>query len=204
MPSLRRSRWSALLSSSANRRPMRALQLLGLAGLAAAAPQVALREPEGEDSTCDGPVVKLEGSAEAIQQAVDAAASVWLHKTTAATLNLRPGQLATIQAIDGLTNVTVTIPDLEALVAEQAGKRAQNWTVADSIATRCAGTQLTSDSKLCGVHADPFFDEYREIEMIHLYMEALALEHPTLALYIPSVGDSYEGRNIPALQIGGK
>lgn len=53
------------------------LLLLLALGLAAAAPQLSLlRGLEGEDSSCDGPVVKLEGSAEAIQRAVDLSASV--------------------------------------------------------------------------------------------------------------------------------
>jgi hypothetical protein len=179
--------------------------LLLLCGPAAMAAPASPRTV-AEDATCDGPVVKFEASsAEALQAAVSQAASVWRVQGNAATVNLRPGQLAALERTPGIENVSVTIPDLAALVGEQAAERSRNWTVADSVASRCANPDKARLSpELCGAQSDPFFDEYREIEVIHLYMEALALEHPAITTFVPNVGDSYEGRPIPALMIGGE
>ena len=159
-----------------------------------------------QDATCDGPVVRVEARTKAgLQAALEQASSVWRVQGNTATINLRPGQLAALERTDGVANVTVTIPDLAALVQEQAARRSKNWTVADSVATRCSNPEKAQASpKLCGARHDPFFDEYREVELIHLYMEALALEHPAITTFIPSVGDSYEGRPIPAIMIGGE
>ncbi len=159
-----------------------------------------------KDSTCDGPVVTVEASTrEGLQAAIEQASSVWRVQGNSATINLRPGQLSALKRIEGIANVTVTIPDLAALVGEQAARRRKNWTVADSVASRCSDAEKARASpKLCGAQNDPFFDEYREVELIYLYMEALALEHPDITTFVPSVGDSYEGRPIPALMIGGE
>lgn len=160
-----------------------------LTAVAAAAPAVPRRV--AEDSTCDGAVLKVQAdSAEALDAALAQAASVWRVAGNTAHINVRPGQVAAVQSIPGL-NVTVTIPDLEGLVRDQKAKRFGNWSLAASQAVR-------------GAKADPFFDEYRELEVIHLYMEALHAEHPAITTFIPSIGESYEGRPIPALLVGGE
>eukprot|EP01049_Picozoa_sp_SAG25_P005954 SAG25_NODE_427_length_8159_cov_9.134491_7_plen_105_part_00 len=68
-----------------------------------------------------------------------------------------------------------------------------DWRVADSLASRCTTHGGRASQLVCGAESDPFFDEYREMELIHLYMEALALEHPTITEFIPSIGASFEG-----------
>ena len=49
-----------------------------------------------------------------------------------------------------------------------------------------------------------FFDDYRELDVVLEYLAALALEHPLLARFIPSIGPSYEERDISGIAIGGR
>ena len=139
--------------------------LLLLASAAASAPVAAPTQQAAEDSTADGPVVKLVADTPAaLASALRQAASVWSVRGDTATINLRPGQLDALGRTPGLRVADVPIPDLALLVAEQeAERRNKTWTLAASQAVR-------------GARRDPFFDTYREYEVIHLYMEALALE----------------------------
>ena len=134
----------------------------GRGGVAGAAPT----QQAAEDSTADGPVVKLVADTPAaLASALRQAASVWSVRGDTATINLRPGQLDALRRTPGLRVADVPIPDLALLVAEQEAERRNKsrWTLAASQAVR-------------GARRDPFFDTYREYEVIHLYMEALALE----------------------------
>ena len=145
----------------------RCVVLLLFASTAASAPIAAppTQQEAAEDSTADGPVVKLVADTPAaLASALRQAASVGSVRGDTATINLRPGQLDALRHTPGLRVADIPIPDLAHLVAKQAAERRnKTWALASSQAVR-------------GARRDPFFDTYREYEVIHLYMEALALE----------------------------
>lgn len=53
-----------------------------------------------------------------------------------------------------------------------------------------------------GVNAD-WHDEYHPLAEIHSFIEDLALAYPDLATYVPTIGQSIEGRDIPVIRIKG-
>lgn len=101
--------------------------------------------------------------------------------------------------------VSILLKDVDKVVEEQARVRSSGGGGGGGGGggTLPAGqhTQRAADS---GRRQLPeFFDEYRELEAVYDYLELLALEHPSLVRHIPSIGQSFEGRPIPAVAVGG-
>ena len=117
----------------------------------------------------------------------DAAAVAMLPAGTAETL--RGGRN------DELVLDRLVLEDVERTAAAQAANR-RRWSSTAHNASASARGRRGLDSE--------FFDDYRELDAVLEYLAALALEHPLLARFIPSIGPSYEERNIPGIVIGGR
>ena len=147
-----------------------------------------------------GAVVQLTASAEPqVQLEIEQLATdVWrshTHPDGSATMDVqvRHDFLGALSGIRSVNITRVVHDDLLALIEAQDAKRTRSWNA--SAAAR-AGRRPPED--------DPFFDEYREGDELERWMELLAAQHPETVSYIPTIGPSIEGRNIPALAIGGE
>lgn len=147
-----------------------------------------------------GAVVQLTASAEPqVQLEIEQLATdVWrshTHPDGSATMDVqvRHDFLGALSGIRSVNITSVVHDDLLALIEAQAARRTRSWNA--SAAAR-AGRRPPED--------DPFFDEYRSGDELERWMQLLAAQHPETVSYIPTIGPSIEGRNIPALAFGGE
>ena len=95
------------------------------------------------------------------------------------------GEARRLRNIPGVSSLAVTIDDLGAATkATMPGPDAKKWDTSRPMAE--------------------FFEEWRNLEEIELFSEALCALHPARCNFTPSIGTSAEGRNIFALQVGGQ
>jgi hypothetical protein len=132
-----------------------------------------------------------------LSKLIDAGEALWGHRSGSAAEILvtdatQHRELVRLAARTG-AKLSVVIGDVDDVIRSQkAARKGDGWhpRAANSSAERAA-------------RRDEYFLEYRRLDVIYEYLELLALEHPSAARYIPNLGDSYEGRRIPAIEIGG-
>jgi hypothetical protein len=91
----------------------------------------------------------------------------------------------------------ILIADVRTIAAQQRLTHQPRWN-ATSAARYRAG-----DSRPRGIKSE-FFDDYRDLDSVYDYLRDLANAHPLIARYIPSIGASFEGFPLPAIEIGGR
>jgi hypothetical protein len=101
--------------------------------------------------------------------------------------------------VGALEVAQVLLEDVEGVIAQQAATHRPQWTASMNI--EVTAVNMTSESNTQKQQLPEFFDDYRDLESVYAYLEQLALEHPHLARFIPSIGNSYEGRPIPAIEV---
>eukprot|EP01043_Picozoa_sp_COSAG02_P081397 COSAG02_NODE_19863_length_861_cov_0.930446_1_plen_270_part_00 len=89
----------------------------------------------------------------------------------------------------------ILMPDVEVVVADQRRTHQPHWN--ESSRSR------DDVSAARGIESE-FFDDYRDLNSVHDYLQQLASAHPHIARHIPSIGTSFEGFPLPAIEIGGR
>ena len=91
----------------------------------------------------------------------------------------------------------ILMPDVRMVAAQQRRTHQPRWN-ATSAARRPAGV-----SRPRGIESE-FFDDYRDLDSVYDYLRDLANANPLIARHIPSIGASFEGFPLPAIEIGGR
>ena len=165
---------------------------LALAGAVAALPETSNYNAQvtSNDDWNGFQVVALTfSSADAIDSALGRAnlTDVWRvdHVSRTAHVVVPAGEARRLRSIPGVSGLTVAIDDLGAATrATMPGPDSKKWD---------AGRPMAE-----------FFEEWRSLEEIELFSEALCVLHPARCTFTPSIGTSAEGRDIFALHVGGQ
>jgi len=99
----------------------------------------------------------------------------------------------------GMNDIMVTPAQREIL--SLAGLVEKDVMIAD--VERHLETERSNIRKLSEQPLASWFDTYHTLDEIFLFYRNLATTYPTIARYVPSIGKSVEGRDIPAFIIGG-
>lgn len=114
-------------------------------------------------------------------------------RSAAMDVQVRHDFLPALRSIRSVNVSSVVHDDVLALIEAQHELRGKSpWSAAEASAAAAAPPEL-----------DPFFDEYRTGDKTERWMQVLAAQHPSTVAYTDTIGPSIEGRNIPALTIGG-
>jgi hypothetical protein len=89
----------------------------------------------------------------------------------------------------------ILMPDVHMIAAQQRLMHQRQW--------NATSARLRGVSQSRGIESE-FFDDYRDLNSVHDYLRDLADAHPLIARHIPSIGASFEGFSLPAIEIGGR
>ncbi len=144
-----------------------------------------------------GAVVQLEADPASFLAIQDIATDIWQTRqlsngVLSMDVQIRHDWLNHLRTLHGVNESTFTIvhADLLARIEQHATMRKGNWQPTPHLGSRPPS-------------ADDFFDEFRPQNEIEVWMRELAGRNPSVARFVSSIGESVEGRPIPALVIGG-
>ncbi|KAJ3113784.1 hypothetical protein HDU96_002923 [Phlyctochytrium bullatum] len=114
---------------------------------------------------------------------------VWTHRIKiGSTVDVRTQTLKEAAALNRALACTLKTADVYADVAEPAK----------------VGLQAVAASEASLLAVDTFFNTYATYDQIVAKLQSWATTYPNLTTYVPSVGKSYQGRDIPAIIITDK
>lgn len=144
-----------------------------------------------------GAVVRLECDALNFLPIQDIATDIWQTRTVAKgklemDVQVRHDWVDALRTLNGVneSSFTVVHPDLLATIAQQAAARRGDWQPSPHEGPRPPSI-------------DSFFDEFRPQDEVEAWMQQLADRNPSFVRFVSTIGQSVEGRPIPALVIGG-